>query len=279
MNLKNTLLNQFLHGKSQVGKLDLQDSEYSAFSTVLYPIFKQKHKKHLIYKEKIESLAILPAFNLEDNIEDIVKRTKNYVDEVIVISDGSNDNTYLKAKCAGAICPPHSNIMGKGYAIRKGIEYSKMFKPKYIVFMDSDGQHLPEEIPKFLYPLRNEKKDMVIGSRFKGLLKTSLTNRFGNYFLNILSFVLTGKWFSDIESGFRAFLAEKLYYLDLNTNNYEIECEILLKSIYKRFKIIEVPITIPKAIPGITIIDGVKIALYAVKAGFLMNLRRFKIQE
>ena len=143
--------------------------------------------------------------------------------------------------------------------------------------MDSDGQHLPEEIPHLLKNLKNNKKDFVIGSRFKGILKTSLINRFGNIFLNILSFVMTGRWFSDIESGFRTFISEKLYKLNLETEDYKIDSELLLKSLHKGFRIVEVPITITRAIPGITLIDGVKVALYTVKSGFIMNLRRLKI--
>ena len=145
--------------------------------------------------------------------------------------------------------------------------------------MDSDGQHLPEEIPHLLQNLKNNKKDLVIGSRFKGILKTSLINRFGNTFLNILSFIMTGRWFSDIESGFRAFISEKLYKLNLETEDYKIDSELLLKSLHKGFRIVEVPITITRAIPGITLIDGVKVALYTVRNGFLMNLRRMNFKK
>ena len=143
--------------------------------------------------------------------------------------------------------------------------------------MDSDGQHLPEEIPKLLHTLKIEEKDMVIGSRFKGILKTSLINRFGNIFINFLSLVLTGKWFSDIESGFRAFIAKKLYDLNLNATYFEIEFELLIKSIHRDFKITEVPITISKSIPGITILDGVKIVLFVIKKGLMMKLGRYRL--
>jgi glycosyltransferase involved in cell wall biosynthesis len=264
---------------NQISKNDIQIFKISDIKKEFPPKYKQEYENYSNSTEEIESVAILPAFNLENTIEDIVKRTKCFVDEVIVISDGSNDNTNLKAKCAGAICPLHTNIMGKGYAIRKGIEHSRLLKPRYIILMDSDGQHLPEEIPRFLHILKNEKKDMVIGSRIKGILKTSLINRFGNKGLNILSFIMTGKWISDVESGYRAFIANKLYNLELNTNDYVIDCELLFKSIHGGLKIIEVPITVTKAIPGIKILDGVKVALYAIKNGFLMNLRRLRLHS
>ena len=259
---------------NQISTKAIKNFEMADFKTD----FSQKNihiwNENLNLNQGIETLAILPAYNLENVIGDIVKRTNYYVDKVIVISDGSSDKTYLNAKSAGAMCPPHTNTRGKGYAIRKGIEYSKVFKPKFIILMDSDGQHLPEEIPKLIHTLKTEEKDMVIGSRFRGILKTSLINRFGNVFLNFLSMVLNGKWFSDIESGFRAFIAKKLYNLNLNTNHYEIDYELLLKSIHRDFKITEVPITVTKAIPGITILDGIKVALFAIKKAFLTKTRR-----
>ena len=235
--------------------------------------------KESLYSEKFETIAILPAFNLQESIGALVKRTKDFVDHVIVVSDGSSDNTNLNAVMAGAKCPLHTYNKGKGYAIRKGIEFSKRFNPKYIILMDSDGQHLPEEIPNLLQNLKNNNKDVVIGSRFKGILKTSLIHRFGNTFLNIISFIMTGRWFSDIESGFRAFVSEKLYKLNLETNNYNIDCELLFKSLHTGFRIVEVPITITRAIPGITLMDGVKVALYTVKKGFFMNLRRLNSRK
>jgi len=215
----------------------------------------------------MSTLAILAAYNLEDSIADIVKETDEYVDEVVVVSDGSSDNTNEKAREAGAKCPPHTLTRGKGFAVRKGIEFSKKFDPEYIVLMDADGQHLPEEIPKMVEPIKNGNHHAVIGSRVKGELKTSTLNKFGNFFLKVISFLVTGKWFSDTESGFRAFDAEKLYDLDLNSKGYEIESELLLKALNKNYNVTEVPITVPKAVPGVTIFDGLKAGLYKIKLG------------
>ncbi len=220
----------------------------------------------------LKSVAILPAYNLEHSISTIVERTKKYVDTVIVVSDGSKDETNLNALKAGAVCPPHSLNRGKGYAVRKGIELSKKYNPKYIVLMDADGQHLPEEIPIMLAPLEENLADMVAGSRMKGTLKTSTINKIGNIFLIIISFFVTGRFISDTETGFRALMAEKLYELELNTTYYEIDSELLIKSLYKKYKVVEVPITIPKAVPGVTVMDGLKIGLYKIRIGLSLKL-------
>ena len=221
----------------------------------------------------IEKIAILPAYNLENSIGEIVKNTKKFVDLVIVVTDGSNDNTNMKASESGAICPPHSNNRGKGYAIRKGIEFSKTFKSQYVIFMDSDGQHLPEEIPQVVSPIIEGKADMVVGSRMKGELKTSTINKIGNFVLKIISFCVTGRWFTDTESGFRAFSTNKLYELTLTSNSYEIESELLLKSLHQGFRIVEVPITVPKAVPGVTVSDGIKMGIYKIKLGLTLKLQ------
>ena len=223
---------------------------------------------------KVEKVAILPAYNLEDSIGEIVQRTRKFVDVVIVVSDGSKDDTNLKAKDAGAFCPQHTKNRGKGYAIRKGIEFSKSFEPKYIIFMDADGQHLPNEIPDLLRPITEDGADMVVGSRMKGELRTSKINKVGNFILKIISFVVTRRWFSDTESGFRAFKSDKLYSLTLESIYYEIESELLLKSLHSGFKVVEVPITVPKIVPGVTVSDGIKMGIYKIKTGFeLMFLR------
>ena len=222
----------------------------------------------------VEKVAILPAYNLEDSIGEIVQRTRKFVDVVIVVSDGSKDDTNLKAKAAGAFCPQHTKNRGKGYAIRKGIEFSKSFEPKYILFMDADGQHLPNEIPDLLRPITEDGADMVVGSRMKGELRTSKINKVGNFILKIISFVVTRRWFSDTESGFRAFKSDKLYSLTLESIYYEIESELLLKSLHSGFKVVEVPITVPKIVPGVTVSDGIKMGIYKIKTGFeLMFLR------
>jgi len=212
--------------------------------------------------EKI--IAILPAYNQEKNIFELVQKVKKYASGVIVVPDGSVDNTAQIAAKSGAIMPALLNKRGKGNAVIRGIELSKSLSPDIILLMDSDGQHDPNEIPRIIAPIIEGEADMVIGSRFLGVLKTSNINKIGNYLLNMLHFLLTFKWVTDVESGYRAFKAEKLYNLKLTASRYEIESDALLEAIDKKLRIKEVPVSIVKEEKGITLLDGLKIGKFIV---------------
>ena len=217
-------------------------------------------------------VTILPAHNLEKEIQEIVGRTKRYSDIVIVVSDGSTDKTCENAAKAGALCPEETNKLGMGFAVRKGIEYSKQFKPDVVVLMDADGQHLPEEILKVIEPIMKENIDAVVGSRMMGVLRTSNINRIGNFGLKLISFLVTGRWLTDTESGFRAYKADKLYELELEADGYEIESDLFLKSLHSGHSVKEVPITVPKAVPGVTVIDGFKMGIFKIRLGIKLKL-------
>jgi glycosyltransferase involved in cell wall biosynthesis len=196
------------------------------------------------------------------------------VDHVIVTADASRDNTAAAARAHGALVPEPETVRGKGYAMIKGIQASRELAPDVVVVMDSDGQHLPEEIPVVVAPLLEGQVDMVVGSRMLGTLRTSTINKFGNFGLKILSFLVTWRWMTDTESGFRAFRAEKLYELPLKSRGYEIESELLLRALVKGFSVKEVPIHVPFAVPGVTVWDGFKVGWYKLKTGVLLRLGR-----
>lgn len=219
-------------------------------------------------------MAVLPAYNLESSIAAIVSRTLPFVDAVIVVADGSRDGTAEAARAAGADVPEPEQVRGKGYAVIKGFERSRAYDPDVVVLLDSDGQHLPEEIPAVVAPVLEGRADLCVGSRMLGVLRTSTINKFGNFGLKILSFLVTWRWMTDTESGFRAFRAHLLYELQLGAQGYEIESELLLKSLHRGFRIEEVPITVPFAVPGVTVWDGVKVAWYKLRMGLALKLGR-----
>ncbi len=216
----------------------------------------------------MRSLAIIPAYNEEKSIAGIIRKTKKYVNKIIVIDDGSKDKTAKIAKGAGAEVISFKTNRGKGCALRLGFKRALKLKPKFIITLDSDGQHKPEDIPRFLENL--EKYDMVIGSRFLGKIRTSNINIFGNtglkFGVNLLSFGLNfDKWLTDTESGYRGYKYDSLKKLDLRGNRFEIEAEIILEAARNNLKIKEIPIIVPVAIKGITVRDGIKNAAHVTK--------------
>ncbi len=222
--------------------------------------------------QKPRVVAVLPAYNLEGTIGAIVARTLPFVDQVIVTSDGSLDQTDRAARDAGAVAPKPEAVRGKGFAIIRGIREAQRLEAGIVVLMDSDGQHLPEEIPVLLAPLLDGRADLVSGSRMLGTLRTSRINRFGNYGLRLLSYAVTWRWLTDTETGYRAFKAECLFDIPLVSRGYEIESELMLKALHRGLRIVEVPIHVPFAVKGVTVWDGLKVGWFKVKTGIRLKL-------
>lgn len=224
----------------------------------------------------MRTVAILPAYNLEQGIAEIVRRTRPFVDHVIVVADASRDRTGEAARAAGAIVPEVRAERGKGRALIRGIAAARELAPEIVVLLDADGQHLPEEIPSMLAPLADRTVDLVSGSRLRGVLRTSTINRFGNHVLRLMSFAITGRWLSDTETGFRAFRAAALFDMPLAAPSYEIESEIMLRALARRLSIVEVPITVPFAVKGVTVRDGLKVAWYKLRFGLALRTGRIR---
>jgi glycosyltransferase involved in cell wall biosynthesis len=224
--------------------------------------------------EPARVVAVLPAYNLEGSIAGIVRRTQPFVAAVVVVADGSRDATGARARAAGAVVPEPEAVRGKGCAVIKGIRAAAAFKPDVVVLMDADGQHLPEELPDVVAPLADPGVDMVVGSRMLGTLRTSAINKVGNFGLKVISYCATGRWMTDTESGFRAFRAQRLFDLNLVSRGYEIESELLLKALYRGYRVMEVPITVPLAVPGVTVWDGIKVAWFKVRTAVRLKLGR-----
>jgi glycosyltransferase involved in cell wall biosynthesis len=221
-----------------------------------------------------KTVAVLPAYNLEQSIGAIVERTKPFVTHVVVTADASRDGTAAAARAAGADVPEPEMVRGKGFALSKGIARAKELGADIVIMMDSDGQHLPEEIPVMLQPLLDGKADIVNGSRMLGTLRTRLINRFGNHVLRTLSFVLTWRWLTDTETGFRAFTAPAIFAMPLKARGYEIESEIMLRALHSKHRIVEVPIHVPFAVKGATAWDGLRVAWYKITFAFALKTGR-----
>lgn len=192
----------------------------------------------------MKSIAIIPALNEQAAIGSIVKRSLRYVDDVLVIDDGSSDNTYQIAKDAGARVIKHYNNFGKGVSLKDGFEEVSGYD--IIVTIDGDGQHNPDEIPSLIRPIIEKKADFVNGSRYLNGFEenTPAYRRVGQRVLDIATNITSGTNVTDSQSGFRAFSAKAVKCFGFRDTGFGIESEMIADASQNNLTIVEVPITV-----------------------------------
>ena len=195
--------------------------------------------------------VVVPVYNESKNILILlneIKKNISHDDEIIVVEDGSVDNTLDEIKKFECKLLIHKKNIGKGQSLIDGINLAK---GDIILFLDGDGQDDPSEIPKLLDGI-NKGYDFVIGSRFveddkkkiTRYTKTALSNInwFGNKGLTFFINFLFGLNIKDTQSGFKCFKRDAIKKLNLVSKKYEIETEIVIKSKRDKLKILEVPV-------------------------------------
>ena len=205
-------------------------------------------------------VAVVPAFNEEGRIGAVVKGAKRHVGTVLVVDDGSRDRTAEKARKAGAKVVRLAENRGAGFATRKGAGFAiARMGAKQLVFIDADGQHSPEDIPRLLAKL-DEGFDVAFTFRRHG--KMPAVKRFGNWWLTLFTRLLTGVNISDSQSGFKAVKSEAFAKMRLRSMRYEICSEIVFEVGRKRLKYCEVQIETrgpASSKKGTGIRDGIRI--------------------
>ena len=191
--------------------------------------------------EKRQVGVLIPAFNEEKNIGPLVKDLKAFGVEVLVVDDGSTDKTAEEARRAGAHLLRSEKNHGKGASLRLGVDWFLGRGYQALVFMDADGQHDAGELPVFLKALAGGDK-VIVGNRMRSPGGMPALRRATNRFLSwILSFT-TGQKIPDSQCGYRAVSREVLERIQLDTDRFETESEILLEASRLGYKIISVPV-------------------------------------
>jgi len=190
--------------------------------------------------------CIIPAYNEEDCIVDVIREVKKVINNIIVVDDGSTDNTYNISLNEGAIVLRHIINRGQGAALRTGNEYALSKKAEIIVHFDADGQFKADEIDDLIKYIRKGEADIVLGSRF--LEKKSNIPFLKKYFIlpiaRLINFIILGIKLTDPQSGFRALNRKAAFKIKIENDGMAHCSEILSKSFYYKFKIKEVPITV-----------------------------------
>ncbi|NCQ14438.1 MAG: glycosyltransferase family 2 protein [Flavobacteriales bacterium] len=202
--------------------------------------------------------VIIPAYNEEDSIANVIKDIPTIVDEVIVVDNNSNDDTAKNAINAGATVLTETK-KGYGYACLKAMDYisNQTKKPDIIVFLDGDYSDYPEELLKLVEPIIKNNTDLVIGARKKELRAAhSMTPQqvFGNWLATFLMRILYGARFTDL-GPFRAIKYEKLVALHMEDKTYGWTVEMQLKAVKQKLSYVEIPVKYRQRI-GISKVSG-----------------------
>ena len=210
--------------------------------------------------------VIIPAYNEADSIAKVIAEIPNIVDEVIVVSNNSTDDTEKNAQAAGATVLQEER-KGYGYACLKGMDYiaNQNSTPDIIVFLDGDYSDYPSELTKIIAPIQQKNIDMVIGARVKKWREAgSMTfpQIFGNWLATTLMHLFFGAKFTDL-GPFRAIKYEKLLKLNMQDKTYGWTIEMQLKALKQDFTYVEVPVHYKNRI-GVSKVSGtLKGAIFA----------------
>lgn len=216
----------------------------------------------------VKSVAIIPAYNEEVALGSIILRTLQYVDEVIIVNDGSDDKTVEVARLAGAEIINHATNLGKGEALKSG--FSAIGDADVVVTIDADGQHNPDEIPSLIKPVIEDGADLVNGSRYMNGPEenTPAYRRVGQQVLDNATNISAGIKVTDSQSGFRAFSPAACKVFRFYDTGFGIESEMLVDVAEAGLKIVEVPITVRYDVDGSTknpVTHGVGVLLKIIK--------------
>jgi glycosyltransferase involved in cell wall biosynthesis len=187
--------------------------------------------------------AVIPAYGEEKHIGDVVRRTCQQLDHVLVVDDGSNDQTAARAREAGAEVIVHPQNRGKGEAIKTGLRHWLDRQFTYVVILDADGQHLPEEIDRFVNAASTLDAQLFIGTRMNDLSGMPPLRRIVNRYMSKRISRVCGQKIPDTQCGFRMLHRQLVPDVLGGANRFDYETEMLIFASRKGYRIESVPIS------------------------------------
>jgi glycosyltransferase involved in cell wall biosynthesis len=192
----------------------------------------------------MKACVIIPSYNGESTIGGVVKKIKDMGLDVLVIDDGSTDNTEKVSSENGAIVIRHAKNMGKGVSLIEGFDFIlKATSFDTVIIMDGDGQHNPQDIGKFMSRAREHNDDdIIVGNRMLLTKNMPLVRLLTNKLMSLLLSLMCGQYIPDTQCGFKLIKRKVLESVHLESKRYDLDSELLIKAARKKFKISSVPI-------------------------------------
>jgi glycosyltransferase involved in cell wall biosynthesis len=194
--------------------------------------------------DKAKIAAVIPAYNEEKHIGDVVRRTRQQLDDVLVVDDGSQDKTADNARAAGAEVIVHAINRGKGETIKTGLRHFLERQFDFVIVLDADGQHPPEEIDRFVTAaLSADEPKLIVGTRMNDLSSMPFVRRVVNRWMSQRISAVCGQEIPDTQCGFRMLHRQLIPELLGGAARFDYETEMLIIASRKGFKIASVPIS------------------------------------
>jgi glycosyltransferase involved in cell wall biosynthesis len=187
--------------------------------------------------------AVIPAYLEEKHIGAVVRRTRERLDNVLVVDDGSSDTTADHARKAGAEVIVHPQNRGKGESIKTGLRHWLERNLRYVVILDGDGQHLPEEIDRFVAAANSSDSQLFVGTRMNDVSSMPLVRRMVNRYMSNKISRVCGQDIPDTQCGFRMLHRDLIPDLLGGADRFEYETEMLIIASRKGARIGAVPIS------------------------------------
>ena len=202
----------------------------------------------LTYKQRMAELkcvVLMPTYNNAGTIAQVISDVKEFATDVIVVNDGSTDNTAsILASIDGIKVIDYPKNKGKGYALKLGLRKAYEWGYRYAITIDSDGQHYADDIPTFIETIEQKPDSLLIGARNLTAENMPSKNTFANRFSNFWYKVETGQTLTDTQSGYRLYPLTKLQNIHFITRRYEFEVEIIVRAAWRGVNVENIPIKV-----------------------------------
>jgi len=202
------------------------------------------HALFAMKEASIECCVIIPGYREQDRIGPVVRAVRHFIPDVVVVDDGSDDGTAGEARDAGAFVLVHDVNAGKGAALDTGCRWARERGVEFMITMDADGQHAPEDIPAFISEYRKNVFPVLIGNRMSNPVDMPLVRRWTNRVMSWLLSREMGQSVPDTQCGFRLYRCAVLEGVSCGSARFDAESEILLELAAKGIRIGSVPIRV-----------------------------------